>query len=392
MLNRLKVQKPLKQHWQKPTRRRKVNMNKRVIIAGGGTGGHIFPAIAVAKALQRIDPAIEILFVGAKGKIEMEKVPEAGFEIKGLGIAGFNRGELWKNWNLPFKLIRSFLQVSKIFKEFKPIAVFGVGGYSSFPVLKYAQQKGIATFIHESNAFAGRSNMMLGKNAERVMVATKGMEKFFPAGKIFITGNPVRSEISNPKVRRDEALEFFGMKENHKTILVIGGSMGARSINKSIANGLSHLTDAGLQVIWQTGKSSEDIIPDNFKKNKLVCITPFISKMHYAYIAADLVVSRSGAIALAEICAMGKPSILVPYPFAAEDHQTVNAAAMSNAGASIAIADADAERSLVGEIMNIVNDEDKCGLFAAAAKNLYFKDADVKIATMIVDCIKSKND
>ena len=367
-------------------------MNKRVIIAGGGTGGHIFPAIAVAKALQRIDPAIEILFVGAKGKIEMEKVPEAGFEIKGLGIAGFNRGELWKNWNLPFKLIRSFLQVSKIFKEFKPIAVFGVGGYSSFPVLKYAQQKGIATFIHESNAFAGRSNMMLGKNAERVMVATKGMEKFFPAGKIFITGNPVRSEISNPKVRRDEALEFFGMKEIHKTILVIGGSMGARSINKSIANGLSHLTDAGLQVIWQTGKSSEDIIPDNFRKNKLVCITPFISKMHYAYIAADLVVSRSGAIALAEICAMGKPSILVPYPFAAEDHQTVNAAAMSNAGASIAIADADAERSLVGEIMNIVNDEDKCGLFAAAAKNLYFKDADVKIATMIVDCIKSKND
>lgn len=367
-------------------------MSKKIIIAGGGTGGHIFPAIAVAKALQQIDPAIEILFVGAVGKMEMEKVPDAGFNIKGLDIAGFNRSKLWKNWNLPFKLIKSFIQVSSIFKKFNPSAVFGVGGYSSFPVLKYAQKKGIPTFIHESNSFAGKSNIMLGKNATMVMVATEGMERFFPQHKIVVTGNPVRAEISNPVVRKEEALEFFGMKEGRKTILVIGGSMGARSINKSIANGLGRLLEAGLQIIWQTGKASEEIIPENMRASKSVCITSFIAKMHYAYTAADLIVSRSGAIALAEICAMGKPSILVPYPFAAEDHQTVNASNMVSHVASIAIKDDNAQISLIDEIVGLANDEEKLKQFGLAAKSLYLKDADLNIANLIIGSIKKKHD
>ena len=367
-------------------------MSNRIIIAGGGTGGHIFPAIAVAKALQQIDAAIDILFVGATGKMEMDKVPEAGFRIKGLDIAGFNRSKIWKNWNLPFKLLRSFMQVAKIFKEYKPSAVFGVGGYSSFPVLKYAQQKGIPTFIHESNSFAGKSNIMLGKNAERVLVASSGMEKFFPATKIVITGNPVRTEISNALVGTEEALQYFGMKQGKTTVLVIGGSMGARSINQSIANGLDRLTEAGLQVIWQTGKSSEDIVDQQQNSNPSVYITDFISKMHYAYTAASLVVSRSGAIALAEICAMAKPSILVPYPFAAEDHQTVNASNMAIHEASIAIQDADAGKCLVDEIIRLAKNEDKLRQFGLAAKALYRKDADMKIANMILEKIKSNND
>jgi UDP-N-acetylglucosamine--N-acetylmuramyl-(pentapeptide) pyrophosphoryl-undecaprenol N-acetylglucosamine transferase len=367
-------------------------MNNKIIIAGGGTGGHIFPAVAVAKALHQIDPSIEILFVGAAGKMEMEKVPEAGFNIKGLDIAGFNRSKLWKNWSLPFKLIRSFIQVSRIFKDFNPSAVFGVGGYSSFPVLKYAQKKGIPSFIHESNSFAGKSNIMLGKNATMVMVATDGMDKFFPENKIVVTGNPVRSEISNPVVRKNEALEFFGMKEGKRTILIIGGSMGARSINQSIAKGLDRLMDADLQVIWQTGKASEELMLEKLKTNKSVCITSFISKMHYAYMAADLVVSRAGAIALAEICAMGKPSILVPYPFAAEDHQTVNALNMANHGGSIAIEDANAGSSLVDEILTLVKDEENLKQFGIASKNLYYKDADMNIANLILDSINTKHD
>jgi UDP-N-acetylglucosamine--N-acetylmuramyl-(pentapeptide) pyrophosphoryl-undecaprenol N-acetylglucosamine transferase len=363
-------------------------MNKRVIIAGGGTGGHIFPAIAVGKALKKLDQSIEILFVGAKGKMEMQKVPEAGFDIKGIDIAGFNRSQLLKNWNLPFKLVKSFIQVAKIFKQFKPELVFGVGGYSSFPVLKYAQKKGIGTFIHEANSYAGRSNIMLGKHASKVLVATQGMDKFFSKNKIVVTGNPVRPEISNPVVKRSEALEHFGLKEDRKTILIIGGSMGARSINEAIAVGLNRLTDAGLQVIWQTGSASTDIVTEPLKKNKFVCITAFISKMHYAYTAADIVVSRSGAIALAEICAMGKASILVPYPFAAEDHQTMNANTMIEHGASLLIRDADARASLIDEVIKLAGDEERSSSFAAAAKNNFFKDADTNIANLIIEHIK----
>ena len=363
---------------------------KKIIIAGGGTGGHIFPAISVANALRRIDPAIEILFVGAKGKMEMEKVPEAGYNIKGLAIAGFNRSKIWKNLSLPFKLIRSFIQVRTIFKEFKPDAVFGVGGYSSFPVLKYAQSKGVATFIHEANSFAGRSNILLGKKADLVMVATEGMEKFFPADKIFISGNPVRFEIANSTVRKDEAMEFFGMKEGVPTLLVIGGSLGARSINAAIANGLNKLIASDIQVIWQTGKGNSDIVSDDIKRKKQVCVSEFISKMHYAYTAADLVVSRAGAIALAEICAMKKPSVLVPYPHAAEDHQTVNASVLVNNAAAILVSDAKASDLLIDSIIELMADTEKCLSFGKAAGSLYIKDADMLIANRIIETLEKK--
>jgi len=232
------------------------NGKVRIILSGGGTGGHIFPAIAIANAIRQLRPNAEILFVGAKGKMEMEKVPQAGYNIKGLDIAGFDRSSLIKNISLPFKLIKSFSQVKDIINEFNPDAAVGVGGYSSFPVLKSAQSKGIATFIHESNSFAGKSNIMLGKNAAKIFVASEGMEKFFPAGKIMITGNPVRRAIANSTATRDESIIFFGLDPHLKTILAVGGSLGARSINEIMAQHTSELESLNLQLIWQTGKAT----------------------------------------------------------------------------------------------------------------------------------------
>ena len=229
-------------------------MAKRIIIAGGGTGGHIFPAIAIANALKQQDAANQILFVGAKGKMEMEKVPQAGYDIKGLDIAGFNRSSLIKNIGLPFKLVKSFLQVRKIINQFEPDAVIGVGGYSSFPVLRFAQAKKIPTFIHESNSFAGKSNMLLGKKATKIFVATDGMEKFFPSDRIMITGNPVRKSIAEALVSKTDALKFFGLSAERKTVLVVGGSLGAKSINDAINKDLDELLNNNLQLIWQTGK------------------------------------------------------------------------------------------------------------------------------------------
>lgn len=368
-----------------------MKLNK-IIIAGGGTGGHIFPAISVANALRRINPAIDVLFIGAKGKMEMEKVPQAGYTIKGLDIAGFNRSNLLMNWSLPFKLIRSFVQVKNIFKQFKPDAVFGVGGYSSFPVLKYAQSKGISSFIHEANSFAGRSNIILGKNASLIMVATEGMDKFFPADRLIISGNPVRHEIAYSTVLKEEAMEFFGMKLGKPTILVIGGSLGARSINSAIAGGIDKLIGAGIQIIWQTGKGNLGMVSENLKAKKEVCVSEFITKMNYAYTAADLVVSRAGAIALAEICAMKKPSVLVPFPHAAEDHQTVNASVLVKNHAAIMVQDSLATQNLVEELINLISDPEKCNSFGEAAGKLYVKDADMLIANKIIETMSNKND
>jgi UDP-N-acetylglucosamine--N-acetylmuramyl-(pentapeptide) pyrophosphoryl-undecaprenol N-acetylglucosamine transferase len=363
---------------------------KRIIIAGGGTGGHIFPAIAVANALRKTDPSVEILFIGAKGKMEMERVPQAGYNIEGLDIAGFNRTKILKNWNLPFKLLRSFLQVRNIFKNFNPDAVFGVGGYSRFPVLRYAQQVGKATFLHEANSFAGRTNILLGKKADLVMVATDGMERFFPKERLIKTGNPVRSEILESSVTMEDAMEFFGLKQGKPTILVIGGSLGARSINTAIAKDIDRIIRSGIQLIWQTGKGNLELVSADVRKRKELCITEFISKMHYAYKAADVVVSRSGAIALAEICALAKPSILVPYPHAAEDHQTVNASVLVKNGASMMVADADAENELVDRILELVIDKEKCKVFSAAAKKLSVIDADNQIANLIIKTMEKK--
>ena len=332
---------------------------KRIIIAGGGTGGHIFPAIAIANALKKIAPATVFLFIGAKGKMEMEKVPQAGYEIEGLDIAGFNRSSLIKNIGLPFKLLKSFLQVRRIFKRFNPDAVIGVGGYSSFPVLRMAQAKGIKTFIHESNSFAGKSNILLGKKATLIFTGTDGMEKFFPADKIRVTGNPVRAVITRAAVSREEGLKHFSLAENRRTVFVVGGSLGARSVNEAIDKGLDELLHAGLQVIWQTGKPYAAKAKERAGNKEAVRVFEFITQMEYAYAAADIVVSRAGAMSVAELCVAKKPVLFVPYPFAAEDHQTVNAQQLVKKEAALMVRDSDVLNELVRETIALANDERK---------------------------------
>jgi UDP-N-acetylglucosamine--N-acetylmuramyl-(pentapeptide) pyrophosphoryl-undecaprenol N-acetylglucosamine transferase len=355
----------------------------RIIIAGGGTGGHIFPAIAIANALKNIDPQIEILFVGAKGKMEMEKVPQAGYKIEALDIAGFNRSSLIKNISLPFKLVKSFLQVRTIVKNFHPDAIVGVGGYSSFPVLRFGQAKGIPTFIHESNSFAGKSNILLGKKATKIFVATDGMEKFFPREKIIITGNPVRASISQAVVTRSEAIKFFGLDENKKTIFAVGGSLGAKSINDAISKRLDELLNAGLQLIWQTGKSYAEEAKEIAKGKSSVWVDEFITQMEYAYAAADMVISRAGAMAIAELCVVKKPVLFVPYPFAAEDHQTVNARNLVNKNAALMVKDSEALDKVVPMIIDLARNESKQNELKNNIGLLAITNADKKISEEI---------
>jgi UDP-N-acetylglucosamine--N-acetylmuramyl-(pentapeptide) pyrophosphoryl-undecaprenol N-acetylglucosamine transferase len=333
---------------------------KNIIIAGGGTGGHIFPAIAIANAIKKMEPATDILFVGAKGKMEMEKVPQAGYKIEGLDIAGFNRSSLIKNIGLPFKLVRSFLQVRGIFKKFRPDAVVGVGGYSSFPVLRSAQARNIPSFIHESNSFAGKSNILLGKKATKVFVATDGMQKFFPPEKIVVTGNPVRPGIVNvSSIDKNEALQFFGLRSGKKTLLIVGGSLGAQSINAAISKGMEELKNAGLQLIWQTGKTNAAKWREQTAGQPTVWVNDFITQMEMAYAAADMVISRAGAMAIAELCVVKKPVLFVPYPFAAEDHQTVNAMNLVEKHAALMVRDNEAIDKVVPAIIELALDENK---------------------------------
>ena len=359
-------------------------MGKRIIIAGGGTGGHIFPAIAIANALKKKEPGIEILFVGAKGRMEMEKIPQAGYKIEGLDIAGFNRSSLIKNFGLPFKLLKSFWQVRNIFRRFQPDAVIGVGGYSSFPVLKTAQRKGIPAFLHESNSFAGRSNKMLAKKATRIFTGTEGMEKFFPAEKIIVTGNPVRTSIASSLITRSEGIRFFSLDENKKTLLVVGGSLGAKSINEAIDKGLEALLNAGLQVIWQTGKPYAEKAKTIAKGKDAVWVNDFIGQMEYAYAAADIVVARSGAMTVAELCVAKKPVVFVPYPFAAEDHQTVNAMQLVNKNAAMMVKDNEAMEKLVSLAIGLANDDHKQKELKRNIAVLGKSDADSRIAEAIL--------
>ena len=363
----------------------------RIIIAGGGTGGHIFPAIAIANAIKKIAPQTEILFVGAKGKMEMEKVPQAGYEIQGLDIAGFNRSSLIKNIALPFKIIKSFYQVSKIIKSFKPSAVIGVGGYSSFPVLRYAQSKGIPTFIHESNSFAGKSNILLGKKATKIFTATDGMQQFFPADKIIVTGNPVRKSIVDGHVTKEEALNFFGLSANKKVVLSIGGSLGAQSINEAIEKDIDDFEANYLQLIWQTGKPSFAKATEAAKGKSNIYVTDFITQMEYAYAAADIVISRSGAMAIAELCLVEKPVVFVPYPFAAEDHQTANAKNLVNKDAALMINNNKAQLELVPAIIRLAANENLQQQLKDNIGKLAIKNADELIATEILKEIKGQN-
>jgi len=359
----------------------------RIIIAGGGTGGHIFPAIAIANAILKQEPQTEILFVGAKGKMEMEKIPQAGFKIEGLDIAGFNRSSLIKNIGLPVKLLKSFFQVRRILKSFKPTAVIGVGGYSSFPVLRTAQANGVPTFIHESNSFAGKANIMLGRKAKKIFVASDGMEKFFPGNKIMITGNPVRASISKSTVRREEGIKFFDLDPAKKTVLSVGGSLGARSINEALDKNLDLFEQNNLQLIWQTGKPYVEKAKHAAKSKTNVWANDFITQMEFAYAAADLVISRSGAMAIAELCVMQKAVIFVPFPFAAEDHQTVNAQNLVNKSAGIMIKDSDALSMLVPSVIELSKDENKQHELKSNIGKLAVSNADEIIATEILKLI-----
>ena len=358
-------------------------MGKRLIIAGGGTGGHIFPAIAIANALKEIDSSIEILFIGAKGRMEMEKVPQAGYSIRGIDITGFNRSSLIKNVGLPYKLLKSFLQVRTIFIKFKPDAAIGVGGYSSFPVLRFAQARGIKTFIHESNSFAGRSNIMLGRKATKIFTGTNGMEKFFPAEKIIVTGNPVRTVISDGVITRSEGLQFFSLDKEKKTVLVIGGSLGAKSINEAIDKGLDDLLKAGLQVIWQTGLPYAEKAKKRASGKPAVWANEFIMQMEYAYAAADIVVARSGAMTVAELCVVRKPVLFVPYPFAAENHQTVNAEKLVHKNAAMMVKDHEVIQKLVFMTIELSMDKSKQEEMRTNIAALAIKNADKKIAEEI---------
>ena len=359
----------------------------RIIIAGGGTGGHIFPAIAIAKAIVRLQPLTQILFVGASGKMEMEKVPLAGFRIEGLTIAGFNRSSLIKNISLPFKLLKSFFQVSNIFKSFKPTAVIGVGGYSSFPVLRYAQAKGVDTFIHESNSYAGKSNRMLGKNATKIFVAIDGMGKFFPSNKIIQTGNPVREAIVNSKLSREEAILFFGLDPNKKTVLAIGGSLGAKNINEALAKGISEFEKNDLQLIWQTGKPFVEKGREIANGKSNIWVNDFITQMEKAYGAADIVISRSGAMSIAELAVMKKPAVLVPFPFAAEDHQTVNAQRLVDKNAAMMISDSAAFDQLVSTVVELSKNDDKQQALKENISQLAVNNADEVIAQEILNAL-----
>jgi UDP-N-acetylglucosamine--N-acetylmuramyl-(pentapeptide) pyrophosphoryl-undecaprenol N-acetylglucosamine transferase len=360
---------------------------QKIIIAGGGTGGHIFPAIAIANAILKQQPQTEILFVGAKGKMEMEKIPQAGFRIEGLDIAGFNRSSLIKNIGLPFKLIKSFLQVRRIFKAFKPTAAIGVGGYSSYPVLRLAQAKGIPFFIHESNSFAGKANIMLGAKATKIFVASDGMEKFFPANKILVTGNPVRTSISKSMVSREEGIIFFGLDPAKKTVLSVGGSLGAKSINEALDKDLDKFAENNLQLIWQTGKPYAAKGKEAAAGKTKIWVNDFINQMENAYAAADLVISRSGAMAIAELCVMKKAAVFVPFPYAAEDHQTVNAQNLVNKNAGLMIKDSEALNKLVPSIIALAKDENKQRELKNNIAKLAVSNADEVIAKEILKLI-----
>ena len=331
----------------------------KVIISGGGTGGHIFPALAIANALKAMDATTEILFVGAIGKMEMEKIPAAGYHIEGLHISGLQRSLTLKNLAFPFKVISSLNKAGKIIDRFKPDVAVGVGGYASGPLLYMASCRGIPSVIQEQNSYPGITNKILAKKAKRICVAYEGMDKFFPSDKLVMTGNPVRADILNITGKRKEAAAFFGLDENKKTVLVVGGSQGARSINRSILAGIQKFTDAGVQLIWQTGRP---FLPEALQAvkqadEKNLKAFDFISKMDLAYAMADLVISRAGASTVSELCIVGKPAVLVPLPSAAEDHQTKNIMALVNHQAAVMVKDADAATSLVQTALLILQDE-----------------------------------
>lgn len=364
----------------------------KVMISGGGTGGHIFPALSIANAIKEKYSGSEFLFVGAIGKMEMEKIPAAGYKIIGLPITGIARSLSMKNLAFPFKLMKSIRISKKLIKEFKPDVVVGVGGFASGPLLYAASKMGIPTLIQEQNSYPGITNKILARRVDKICVAYDGMDKFFPKERIRFTGNPIRKDIINLSGKRERGIEKFGFDGNRKVIFVTGGSLGSKTLNECTAAALSSLEEKKIQLLWQTGLSYENQAKEflkNFPGLKSVCV-PFIKEMDYAYAVADVVVSRAGAGALSELCMVHKAAVLVPYPFAAEDHQTKNAQALVNHKAAIMITDRDAHGSLFSAAIELVlNDEERQKLEENISK-LAVQDAAETIASEVYNLAKLK--
>lgn len=357
-------------------------VNTTFMVSGGGTGGHIFPAIAIANGLRARYPDASIVFVGALNKMEMQRVPEAGYPIYGLPITGFQRKLHWSNLIFPFRLIASLFQSWRLLRRYKPAAVIGVGGFASGPLLEMAYRLKIPTLIHDSNSYPGITNRLLARKADKVCVAFSGMERFFPAGRLVLTGNPVRKEIENNLPSREEACAHFKLDASKKVLLVLGGSLGAKTINQSIEQGLEDIEHHGVQLLWQTGKSYHG---NARVKNGLR--TTFIKDMHHAYAAADVVISRAGAMSVTELCLCGKPAILVPSPNVAEDHQTKNAMALVSNHAAVLVADKEARDELVQEALQLLSDEQRCAQLKMKIEKLAVRGATEKIVDQISELI-----
>lgn len=364
----------------------------RVLVSGGGTGGHIFPALSIANAVRRRHPEAEILFVGASGRMEMERVPAAGYEIVGLPVAGFDRKRLWRNFKVIVKLLKSMRMARKTLRDFRPDIAIGVGGYASGPMLKAAQKAGIPTLLQEQNSYAGVTNKLLAKNARAICVAYEGMDRFFPADRIVMTGNPVRKEIADASRDRALAKEALGFDKEKPLVLVVGGSLGARTINESIAAALPEITAAGANVMWQTGKNGADKYAGIAAEyGDSVKASVFISDMAGAYMAADLIVARAGAATISEIQLLGAPAILVPSPNVAEDHQRKNAQALADRNAAVMVLDADAQQELGKEVLALLADADRRTALGMNASKMALRESDERIADEIDKILADSN-
>lgn len=367
----------------------------KYLISGGGTGGHIFPAVSIANALREADPGCEILFVGALGRMEMERVPQAGYKIVGLPIKGFDRSRPWKNVRVVIDLVRSMLQARKIVRDFRPDVGVGVGGYASGAAMKVAAKMGVPILLQEQNGFAGVTNKLLKNDAKKICVAYEGMERFFPKDKIILTGNPVRQNLT--KGTKEEAIRYFNeefgmeLSADKKTLLIIGGSLGARTINQSVIAHLSELLASDIQVIWQTGKNyfaDCELAVNAFPSNRTLCCTAFLSQMPLAYALADLVISRAGASSISELCLLGKPSILVPSPNVAEDHQTHNAMALVKKDAAVLVKDVDASNSLIPTALSLIQDDKQLSILRENICELALPDSARLIAEEVMKLAK----
>ena len=362
----------------------------KVIVSGGGTGGHIFPAIAIAKSLEKKVEDIELLFVGAKDRMEMQKVPDSGYKIEGLWISGFQRSFSRKNLLFPFKLISSLIKSKKIIRKFQPDLVIGTGGFASGPLLYAASRKGIPSVIQEQNSYPGITNKLLAKSVQKICVAYDNMERFFPKEKLIFTGNPIRKEILNSSDKREEGKNFFKLHNGRITVLVVGGSLGAKTINESINNNLGEFKKNKLNLIWQTGVSYENQAKESVKNlnENGVQSYKFIKEMDLAYAAADIIVSRAGAIAISELCFVGKPVILVPSPNVAEDHQTQNAQSLVNKNSALMVKDVESRRKLVEEIKSLSENKNLQEELSRDIKKLAVKDASDRIADLSLELVK----